>query len=98
MYFDIERLIQLSTALVVGSFYYFVLIPKLKSMKWLIALVITWLAGFILIRELLVEMVLIVNDGIYPLSAEQYILLGQDIFLALLIFSIGQLKFANDLS
>jgi len=96
VYFDIERILQLSTALLVGCFYYFLLIPRLKRIGWLLLLIFMWLAGFILLRDALVELVLLLNDGIYPLSMEQYIVLGQDIFLALLIFSIGQLKFVND--
>lgn len=98
MYFDIERFTQLSTALLLGCFYYFILIAKLRSIIWLLSLSVIWLAGFILMRDTLVELVLMFNDGVYPFSVEQYIILGQDIFLALLIFSIGQLKFANDAS
>jgi len=96
MYFDIERIAQLSIALFLGSFYYFIVISRLRSIVWLLVLSVTWLAGFVLMRDVLMQFVLILNDGIYPLSMEKYIILGQDIFLALLIFSIGQLKFAND--
>ena len=96
MYFDIDRVLQLLTALLVGSFYYFILIPKLKSIVVLLVLAVVWLSGFILLRDVFMQLVLALNDGIYPLSFEQYIILGQDIFLALLIFTIGQLKFAND--
>lgn len=96
MYFDVERIMQLSVALLVGSFYYFILIPRLKNIAWLLFLIFIWLAGFILIRDVLMSAVLMLNDGIYPFSMEQYIILGQDIVLALLIFSIGQLKFVND--
>jgi len=96
MYFDIERIIQLGIALSAGSFYYFILIPRLRSMGWLLVLSVIWLAGFIFLRDALMQLVLTVNDGIYPLSMERYIILGQDIFLALLVFSIGQLKFVND--
>jgi len=96
MYFDLERIAQLCIALFLGGFYYFIVIARLKSIVGLLTLSVIWLAGFVLLRDVLVQFVLIYNDGIYPLSMEQYIILGQDIFLALLVFSIGQLKFAND--
>jgi len=98
MYFDIDRVLQLLTALLVGSFYYFILIPKLKSIAVLLLLVVIWLSGFILLRDVFMQLVLMLNDGIYPLSFEQYIIVGQDIFLALLVFTIGQLKHVNDAS
>ena len=96
MYFDIERAEQLLTALLIGGLYYFVLISRLKSITWLLVLAVVWIAGFILMRDIFTQLVLLWNDGIYPLSFEQYIIVGQDIFLALLIFTVGQLKFAND--
>jgi len=96
MYFDIERFSQLLTAFVIGSFYYFILIPKLKSIAVLLGLMVMWLAGFMLMRDVFVQLVLMFNDGIYPFSFERYIIVGQDIFLALLIFTTGQLKFVND--
>jgi len=96
MYFDIDRVLQLLTALLVGSFYYFILIPKLKSIVVLLVLAVVWLSGFILLRDVFMQLVLALNDGIYPLSFEQYIIVGQDIFLALLVFTIGQLKHVND--
>ncbi|MCK4742405.1 MAG: hypothetical protein KAT25_01155 [Sulfuriflexus sp.] len=96
MYFDVERAMQLLTALLVGGFYYFVLIPRLKNITWLLVLTVVWIAGFILMRDTFTQLILILNDGIYPLSFEQYIIVGQDAFLALLIFTVGQLKFVND--
>ena len=96
MYFDIESAVQLLTALFIGGFYYFVLISRLKSITWLLVLAVVWIAGFILMRDMFTQLVLILNDGIYPLSFEQYIIVGQDIFLALLIFTVGRIKFAND--
>lgn len=96
MYFDIERAEQLITALLIGGFYYVVLIDRLKSLAGLLALIIIWLAGFVLMRDVFMQLVLMLNDDIYPLSFEKYIIIGKDIFLALLIFTIGQLKFAND--
>jgi len=98
MYFDIDRALQLLTALLIGSFYYFVLIPKLKSIAVLLLLAVVWLSGFILLRDVFMQLVLTMNDGIYPLSFEQYIIVGQDVFLALLVFTIGQLKQVNDAS
>jgi len=98
MYFDIDRVLQLLTALLVGSFYYFILIPKLKSIAALLLLAVVWLSGFILLRDVFMQLVLTLNDGIYPLSFEQYIIVGQDVFLALLVFTIGQLKQVNDAS
>lgn len=96
MYFDIERAEQLLTALLIGGLYYFVLISRLKSITWLLVLAVSWIAGFILMRDIFTQLILMLNNGIYPLSFEQYIIVGQDIFLALLIFTVGQLKFAND--
>ena len=96
MYFDIERAEQLLTALFIGGFYYFILISRLKSITWLLVLSVVWIAGFILMRDIFSQLVLMFNNGIYPLSFEQYIIIGQDIFLALLIFTVGQLKFSND--
>jgi len=96
MYFDIERAEQLLTALFIGGIYYFILISRLKSIMGLLVLAVIWIAGFILMRDSFTQLVLILNNGIYPLSFEQYIIVGQDIFLALLIFTVGQLKFAND--
>lgn len=96
MYIDVERVSQLLIALVSGSIYYFIIIARLRSVSGLLLLIVIWLAGFILMRELVQEFVLLLNNGIYPLSMEQYIILGQDICLALLVFTIGQLKFVND--
>ena len=96
MYFDVERIAQLTAALLAGSVYYFILIPKLKNIAVLLILIVLWIAGFILMRDLFSQLVLMLNNGIYPLSFERYIILGQDVFVALLIFTIGQLKFAND--
>ena len=96
MYFDIDRAEQLLTALFIGGFYYFVLISRLKSITWLLVLAVVWITGFILMRDIFTQLILILNNGIYPLSFEKYIIIGQDIFLALLIFTVGQLKFAND--
>jgi len=96
MYFDIERFAQLSTAFIIGSFYYFILIPRLKNLAVLLVLMVMWVAGFILMRDVFTQLVLIFNDGIYPFRFERYIIVGQDVFLALLIFTTGQLKFAND--
>ena len=96
MYVDLERLEQLLIALILGGCYYFILIYKLKNITALIFLMILWIAGFILMRDIFSQLVLMFNNGIYPLSFEQYIIIGQDIFLALLIFTVGQLKFSND--
>ena len=96
MYFDIERAAQLLIALAIGGFYYVVLISRLRSIAGLLILIVMWLAGFILMRDAFIQLILIFNDAIYPLSFEKYIIVGKDIFLALLIFTIGQLKFAND--
>ena len=93
---DIERLSQLLIALIVGSVYYFILIPRLKNLIVLLVLIVMWVAGFILMRDVFVQLVLMLNNNVYPLSFEQFIILGQDVFLALLIFTIGQLKFSND--
>jgi len=96
MYVDIERLLQLLIALIAGSFYYFILIPRIKNIIVLLVLMVMWVAGFILMRDVFVQLVLRLNNDVYPLSFEQYIILGQDVFLALLIFTVGQLKFSND--
>lgn len=98
MFIDVERLMQLLIALLMGCIYYFFIISKLKQISVLLLLIVVWLAGFMLFRDGFMALILALNNGIYPLSLERHVILGQDIFLSLLIFSIGQLKFANDAS